>query len=182
MKRAVSMALVIVCCGLAISACKKKGPKTATAQMAADTTALRKQVKKVVKNKVRREKVMLLVGDIDRTRGQLTLAFFDMQKKIRKDPHIPRADLEALIAEFVVVRVDAMKALANARFEMRQHITEKEWKKLFPPPKKKMDKDKAAEETSEEAAEQATAETAPASADEAVEQPGDGSEQPESEE
>jgi hypothetical protein len=90
--------------------------------------------------------------------------------------------MEALIAEFVVVRVDAMKAMANARFEMRQHITEKEWKKLFPPPKKKKGKDQAALETGEEATEPTAEEAAPTNADEADEQPGEGPEQPESEE
>jgi hypothetical protein len=65
--------------------------------------------------------------------------------------------------EFAVIRKDAIKASANTRLEMRNYINEKEWKKLFPKPKKK----KGDENTPESE----TTETAPVSTDDAPQQP-----------
>jgi hypothetical protein len=162
------VALILALCGLAgsaLSSCKKKGPKTASAELAANTTALQKQVKKVIKGKTRRENVLLLLDDADRIREKLTLAFLDLQHKVRKDPQISRGDFEAVLVEFAVIRKDAIKASANTRLEMRNYINEKEWKKLFPKPKKK----KGDENTPESG----DTETAPEGADDAPESPGE---------
>jgi hypothetical protein len=107
--------------------------------------------------------VLLLLDDADRIRGKLTLAFLDMQHKVQKDPQISREDFEAALVEFAVIRRDAIKASASKRLELRKYINEKEWKKLFPKPKKKKGDEKAPESQ--------TTETAPVSTDDAPQQP-----------
>jgi hypothetical protein len=152
MKRVTYMVFVLALCGLAISSCKKKGKETksASAEIAADTSELRKQVKKKIKDKIRRDNVLILVDDVDRIRGKLTLAFLDMQHKMQKNPTMSREEIEAIFKDFEGLRMDALREMATARLAMREHVNEEEWKKIFPEKKKKEDADEAPGETGEE--------------------------------
>jgi hypothetical protein len=157
---------------LAISSCKKKGTPATSVEIAANTSELRKRVKKKIKNKTRRDKVFLLVDDAHRIRGRLTLAFLEMQNRLQNNPAVSQQDIEAEFADFAEARVYALREMARMRLEMRKHITEKEWKDLFPEKKKKEDADKTAEATVDKAPESEDAKTEPEGADEASEQPG----------
>ncbi len=162
------MLVILMLCGMAgsaISSCKKKEQKTATAEMAADTNKLRKQVKKKIKDKVRKENVLILVDDVDRHRAQMTLGWLEMQNAMQKNPTMSREEVEAEVAKFEQLRLEALRNMAKSRVAMRQFITEKEWKQLFPPPKKKTEDKKEDGETEEEA------ETAPEGDKEESEQP-----------
>jgi hypothetical protein len=146
MKRITRMVLIVSLCGLAgsaLSSCKKKATPSTSAEIADNTSELRKQVKKQIKNKTRREKVFLLLDDVYRLQGRLALAFLEMQNRLRKNTNISDEDIEAEFADFAEARVYALREMATTRLEMRNYITEKEWKALFPEPKKKKD-DKAA--------------------------------------
>jgi hypothetical protein len=150
MKRMTRIVLVLVLCGFAgsaISSCKKKGPKTAGAEMAAHTQTLRKHVKKVIKDKLRRENVFILVDDVDRYRAQMTLAWLNMQRNMHKNPNMSREEVQAEVKKFEEARVESLQNMAKARLAMREHVTAEEWKKLFPEPKKKKKDDEKSEKT-----------------------------------
>jgi hypothetical protein len=167
MKRMTKIVLVLVLCGFAgsaISSCKKKGPKTAGAEMAANTQTLRKHVKKVIKDKLRRENVLILVDDVDRHRAQMTLAWLNMQQKMQKNPNLSREEVQAEVKKFEEARMAALQNMAKARMAMREYVTAEEWKKLFPEPKKKKKDDKKAGDSEDK-------ETASEDADDAPEQP-----------
>jgi hypothetical protein len=166
MKRLTKIVLILVLCGFAgsaISSCKKKGPKTAGAEMAAHTQTLRKHVKKVIKDKLRRENVLILVDDVDRYRAQMTLAWLNMQQKMQKNINLSREEVQAEVDIFEEARVAALQNMAKARLAMREYVTAEEWKKLFPEPKKKKDDEKAGDSEDKE--------TASEDADDAPEQP-----------
>ncbi|MCP4197944.1 MAG: hypothetical protein GY762_12415 [Proteobacteria bacterium] len=154
MKRISKIVLVLMLCGFAgsaISSCKKKGPKTAGAEMAAHTQALRKQVKKVIKDKLRRENVMILVDDVDRYRAQLTLAWLNMSHNMQKNPNLSREEVQVEVDKFEEARVESLQNMAKARLAMREYVTAEEWKKLFPEPKKKKKDDEKSEKTEDSA-------------------------------
>jgi hypothetical protein len=156
MKRTIQIAVITVLCalaGLAISSCKKKGPKTASAEIAVDASDLRKQVEKTIKNKIRRGHVLMLVDDIDRTREEVMLLFLNLQKKVHKDPSMVREDYDAVLQEFAVARVNSLRKIASARITMRTYVTEAEWRELFSKKKTTGDSDKGAEQTDHKAPE-----------------------------
>jgi Spy/CpxP family protein refolding chaperone len=170
MTRVTRLVLILVLCGLAgstISSCKKKGKETksASAEYAANTSALRKRVKKQIKDKIRKQNVMILVDDVDRARAKLTVAWLDMQHRLQKNPTMSREEVEAEVKTFEGLRVAALQEMAKSRLAMRKYITAEEWKKLFPEPKKKKGDDKAAEPEDTK--------TEPESADNATDQPGE---------
>jgi hypothetical protein len=143
------MAVVAVLCamiGSAMSSCKKKGPKTASAEIAVDVSDLRKQVEKTIKNKIRRDYVLMLVDDIDITREEVMLLFLNLQQKVHKDPSMVREDYDAVLQEFAVARVNSLRKIASARITMRTYVTDAEWRELFPKKKATEDGDKVAEQ------------------------------------
>lgn len=154
MKRFTWMMVVLLLCGFAgstISSCKKKEQKTASAEMAADTNRLRKEIKKKIKDKVRRQNVLILIDDVDRYRSQMTLAWLEMSHTLQKNPTMTRDEVEAEVAKFEEIRLEALRNMAKARVAMRQYVTEEEWKALFPPPKKKKDDGKKGDDAEPEA-------------------------------
>lgn len=146
MKRVTYVMLILALCGLAIYSCKKI--KTSSAEAAENTAELRNRVKKQIKDKIRRDNVLILVDDVDRLRSKVTLAWLDMQNQTQKNPSMTREEVEAELEKFEELRLNALTDMAKARLAMRKYITVEEWTKLFAE-KKKKEKEAAEKEAKE---------------------------------
>jgi hypothetical protein len=134
MKRSSGTIAIVLLCGLAgsaISSCKKKAPETASAKFAVNTVTLRERAHAIIKNKVRRQNVLILLNDTDRVREEMILSFLKTQHRIQKDPDMPRAEYEELIRTFDNARSKALRKIASARMTLRTHLSKSEWQILF---------------------------------------------------
>ncbi len=140
MKRVTRLVLILLLCGfagLAISSCKKKGPKIVSAEIATDTIDVRTLAEKTIKNKIRRNNVLMLLDDIDRAREEAALVFLDLQRKVQNNPAISREDYDAVLQELALSRANVLRKIASARMTMRTYVTKAEWQTLFTKEKKK---------------------------------------------
>lgn len=140
MKQFTHAVLILALCGLAglaLSSCKKKGPKTATARIATNIADVRARVHATIESDIRKKNVLMLLNEIDSTREQLVLRFIEAQQKVHKNPEMPREEYEALMREFATIRSNAAKKIAAARITLRTYVTKQEWQILFAQQKKK---------------------------------------------
>jgi hypothetical protein len=112
-------------------------------QLSAVANQLKKEVKKQVKDRTRRDKALLLIDDMFLSKAKYAKEFFRVQNLLLSNPDLTRKEANAMAADFAKVRIDTLREGAALKIQMREHVTEQEWTAIFKKMKKKKKKGKA---------------------------------------
>lgn len=128
MKRAVGWIWVCALVGLMCVGCKEK---TAAATLANYDATLHKQIRKIVDDDEKRDKLEFLHAESKLRQLDLAMIFTEAGVKLRNNPGITREEATLVLRESAEKRAKTLRDMATIRLEMRTLVSEDEWRQLY---------------------------------------------------